>query len=314
MEFSLWVATLGAVAEPARGASCADAIGIRASAKDSREMRGLLRRGSLSGLRADSCRDYQVRLLRNDGQGWTVSMTSRSSTRKFEREVKQLTYAATWVEAWAQSGFAPTGDDSGSDSNSPVPSPGTSVTSGAPSPAEILLGVGPLVAVTSREYGFLGASLLAGYPARRTPWFGLDLGVATQLGTSGDDYRRAYWAGPMVGASMALSDRWHLRPALALGFMGSAVRVSSKTASAASLYAGMSADVSFDVTARLALSAGVDARLLFENFAGSSSGAVTQTDDDGEVSTTTNSTTSSSLGQVWGALRFGVEWHFGDGS
>ena len=225
---SLWAAMLGAMTDPASGTTCADAIGIDASPKDQRELRKLLRASSLGNLRSDSCRDYRVKLSPATERGWTVLMTSRSSTRRFERQVTKLSYAATWIEAWSQSGFAPAGDV-----GTPVPEapPATQTAiappaagSAAPAPpASILLGVGPLGAVTSEGYWLAGASLLVGYPARRTPWFGVELGAATQIGAGGSDYRRAYWAGPTVGGHFALSDRWHLRPALSLGIVGTAV-------------------------------------------------------------------------------------------
>ncbi len=313
MFLSLFVVTLGTLAKPAFGAACVDVIGIEASPQDQRDLRKLLRRGSLSSLSNESCRDYQVKLSRGKDQGWTVSMASRSSTRKFERQVTKLSYAATWIEAWTQSGFAATVNEPES-APKELPAPAVAVPSVASTPASIFLGLEPLVAVTSRGYGLVGTSLFAGYPAHRSPWFGFELGLATQFDTDGADYRRAYWAGPMVGGSLALSEHLRLRPAVSLGVMGSAASIGGQSANAASLYAGISADVELDVTEHLALSAGFDARLLFENLSGASNSTVTQIDDDGEVETSNISTVTSSLGQVWCALRLGVVWHFGGAS
>lgn len=309
------MAMLVTLAKPAFGAACADAIGIEASPQDQRDLRILLRRGSLSSLSNGGCRDYQVKLSRGKDQGWTVTMASRSSTRKFERQVTKLSYAATWIEAWTQSGFAATVRESEPvPKKLPAPAPVVAASPVASPPASLFLGLEPLVAVTSRGYGLVGTSLFAGYPAERSPWLGIELGLATQFDTDGADYRRAYWAGPMVGGSLALSDHWRLRPAVSLGVMGSAASVGGQSANAAALYAGISADVELDVTKHLAMSAGFDARLLFENLSGASNSTVTQIDDDGEVETSNISKVTSSLGQVWCALRLAVVWRIGGAS
>lgn len=312
---SLWAAMLGAMTDPASGAACADVIGINASPRDQRELRKLLRASSLASLHSDSCRDYRVRLSTGKEQGWTVSMTSRSSTRRFERHVTKLSYAATWIEAWTQSGFAPAGDDGkpvpeASTAPPPAVAPPTGVSAAPAPPASILLGMGPLAAVTSEGFGFAGASLLVGYPARRTPWFGVELGAATQIGAGGSDYRHAYWAGPTVGGSFALSDRWHLRPALSLGIMGTAVGMNGQSATASPAYAGLGGDVEFDVTSHLSLTAGFDARMVFGSRAGFVDSTTTKTEE-GETETSTVSTLSGGVGHVWAGLRLGVVWQFG---
>jgi hypothetical protein len=311
---------MGTPAKPTVDIACADAIQIDAPPKEERELRRQLRKGALAKP-LQNCSDYRVKLTRAGAQGWFVQMFREAPTRTFEREVAKLTYAATWVEAWLNSGFAEPQDESAGE---PIPPKSAPVSLAAPvplaaestaTPIPVLLGVEPMGIMTSRGYGLLGGAAYFGLPARRTPFLGVELGAATQIGMSGSEFRRVYWVGPLVGATFSLSRRVRLRPAVSLGVMGVAASTSTQLGHSVGGYTSIVGALEFDLTSSLSASAGIESRLFFEHLFGAARTAVTQTQtevDDGETEITSSSSMAApDLGLLWCAVRLGVLWRFG---
>ncbi|HMA95080.1 MAG TPA: hypothetical protein VKP30_20455 [Polyangiaceae bacterium] len=313
---------MGSLPEVEAVVACADAIAIEAAPKDALELRKQLRTGSLAKPIED-CAEYRVKLTQVKAAGWRVAMTRDSSSRTLERQVTSIAYAATWVEAWLQSGFAAAPEEPNPSSVARPPSVQTA-TEGATAPVlapvkiPTQLGLMPTWMLTARGYNLLGATLVAGMPARHTPWFGIEIGGATQLGMSGNEHRRAYWVGPLVGAATHLSERFWLRPAASLGILGVAASTGTQSGHSAGLYAGVGSEFEYDVTTSLSLTAGIETRLFFEHLFGSSETMATRTqtesDDDGEVEveTTTVAMAAPDLGIVSLIARLGFVFRFGE--
>jgi hypothetical protein len=323
-----YLSLLAATGQPTKTTmepACADVLPIEASAQDERELRDHLRKGSLSKP-MENCEAYRVRLTRAGPEGWQVQMSSEESSRKFEREVSKLTHAATWIEAWLQSGFAAAQDEPTRDSAipsaasapAPAPAPKTSVPAAAPIP--VFFAFEPTGIVTDRGNSLLGAALLFGLPARHNPWFGVELGGAAQLGVTGSQSHRAYWAGPTAGVVFPLVERLRLRPAASLGVMAS----STTSGHTAGVYMGVGGELEYDLATNLSLTVGVDARVFFERLFGSSQTTVTQRqtqsggeEDDSEENkgtVTTFSIPTPDLGQWLFAARAGILLRFGGSS
>lgn len=318
----LGVLAMGGLPEPKAAVACAKAIAIEAAPKDALELRKQLRSGSLAKPIED-CAEYRVKLTRVKAGGWRIAMTRDSSSRRLERQVTSVAYAATWVEAWLQSGFAAAPEESTPSSATLPPSaqtPPERATAPVLAPGKIpaQIGLMPTWMLTARGYNLLGATLVGGLRARQSPWFGVELGGATQLGMSGNDYRRAYWVGPLVGAAMHLSDRLWLRPSASLGILGVAASTSTQSGHSAGLYAGVGSELEYDITANLSLTAGIETRLFFEHLFGSAPTMATRTrtesEDDGEEELETSTVTMAApdLGVVSLIARVGLVFRFGE--
>lgn len=256
------------MAEPALEPVCADAIGIVADPKDARQLRTLLRKGSLARLRTEACSHYQAKLTHTPARDWIVSMTSSNSPRRLERRVANLEHASTWIEAWTQTGFAPAPEAIGEQvepvAAAPAPAPIPSVSPGL----AVFLNAGPTALLTTRGYGFAGGSMQIGLPARHTPFVGATLGLATEVAPSDVEYRRVVWAGPLLGADMPLATNLRLRPTVSTGVFGASARNADTTASSVGAYAGLGSDLVWDLGAHLALFVGVEGQFIFSNFLG----------------------------------------------
>ncbi len=263
---NLLAATVSVMAEPALEPVCANAIGIVADPKDARQLRNLLQKGSLARLRTEACNHYEARLARAPGKGWIVSMTSSNSPRRLERQVANLEHASTWIEAWTQTGFAPAPEAMNEQVEPVATAPATSP-SAVPGLAAFM-NAGPTALVTTRGYGLAGGSMQLGLPALHTPFFGATLGLATQVAPSDVEYRRVFWAGPLLGADIPLATNLRLRPAVSTGVFGASAKNADTTASSVGAYVGMGSDLVWDLNAHLAWFVGVEGQFIFSNFLG----------------------------------------------
>lgn len=306
----------GAVGFGAEAPNCADALKIIGRSDDAARLRRLLRRSSLAEPVSGSCGVYQVRLIRNGSEGWTLSVSDSNTPVSKERRVSRIAHAATWLEAWSQSGFGPLDDEADLPSpQQPVEGRGPSASAGrepsAP-PAPVLplrLSAGPVLGVTDQRHWFSGGVLGMAVGARQAPQLGFNVGAATELAASDVTYRRHVWAGPELGFPIRLGDELDCIPRASMGLAGTTA-MAQLSATAMGLYFGLDGALRWTFTRAFDVSLGLDTRVLLPRaFASSSESA--ESEDDEETTTAVAVAPTPSKVALWVGLRLTLAWNVG---
>jgi hypothetical protein len=261
-----------------------------------------------------------------------LTVTDTSTAARRQRRVSRIAHAATWLEAWLQSGFGPLDEASSFPAEPPrtgvnrapalavaVPPRNAerAIAAGQPRTVELpgqryaglplQLGAGPVLAMTEKRYGFVGGviELVAG--ARRAPQVGFNSGVVTQFAGGDVTYRRHYWAGPQLGLPLRLADHVDFVPQGTLGLAGTSAKT-EVTATAIGTYFGLAGALRWSLMRSFDLTFGLDARVILPKLLGSSA-EVEESDDDEEV--TTSVVPEPSTGSLWLGLRLTLAWHTG---
>jgi hypothetical protein len=174
-------------------------------------------------------------------------------------------------------------------------------------------------AMTSRGDLLAGLSLRLGSTLTKSPWILAEFGAMSQIAANELAFRRAFWAGPGMGVSFPITTHLFVLPAVGVGVLGAHAQKST-TSTSLGAYASLECSLIWNFTSHWGLFAGVEGRALFPTLFGTSSGATLvssstdEEDDETVVVSASPSSNEAQFGQIWGALRLGLVFQFGERS
>ena len=323
-----WVAALvatttsHAIAVDGSGSNCLDALKIDVTGhiRDA-EFKEMLRHTSIPRLDRSSCSGARVS-VQQTRQGWHLKFASGG--KLVERDVDTLQHAATWVDAWIQSGFGPVaaetaaaqpgagsaGAETSASANATAPAAAVGAVQ-APG-AEIGVSFDAVTALTVSGYAYLGGQLETRFAPRQPFNFGAVVGGAFQLDPNSNSYRRELWAGSLLGRHFQLSPRWHFDPQLGFGVVAGSANANGCKNHSAGAYISLGGLFAFDLSQRLSLMLGLAGRAVAPHLLGDNT--VTCPTGTGEVedgASTVVYKPAASVDSTWVALTSGLEWRFG---
>jgi hypothetical protein len=310
--------------------SCADLLRIEATPVDAAELRDALEKGLLGRESVEPCRAARVE-FEAKGSGWRVAVSIGPD--QVERQVASLDDAAAWIESWllptlgSEPNAAPTKNEKAV--AQPVAKPSAAPASPAtravanrerPSavqtPTAAAMPAGTVILLAFADYAddrsVWGGTELSGELALgRRIWVGAGVGWAqdplfggdSQVGD--DTHRSLVRASLRAGATWPLTTRLRLDAGLGVGLL-TAVVVRSETSGQTSDDAGATlgevfATAQLDLGARWSLAAGL-----------ATIGVLGLETEDGSDAPAGTVPLPPAHPAVFGSLRVGAAWRFGD--
>jgi hypothetical protein len=304
-------------------AACADTLEIDAGAGMTRSLRQALLRGSLKDLPEELCVGFSIE-LRPERDGLLLKLASKSGALR-TRSVRSVEHAATWVEAWIQSGYGPAIEESGLDSTqravtpaARIQEPASATRSEKPEPERgspvlvprAFVEVGPLLGV-SRQGFVEGAQFRLGHGASRAPFVAANLGIWQQPSPSDVERRRAYFALAEIGWTRPFADALAFEPSIAGGILGSSAQGEYNT-NAIGAALGLQGALLWRLGSWVTLTFGLSARYHLTNLFASGGHSASDSEDESEnEESEASDATNPELGPMIVALQLGIRGYLG---